>query len=314
MMGCIHAISLAWLILPNFSLELGWRVYIFASATTNSVVALGALFTPESVRYFCTIGEYDNATKMIENVLKTNGAGLMQGSLVREKKVALRGALTDLFISKYRLTTVVLTLNFVVFTVGYFGIVFISTHLFMNASLYLSEVITSMSEIPAIFIAFLLDKTGRKGMMVITLIINMMLSSIAVVLWYFDLGDIERKYLTVTIIFSSRCSSHVSSSALCAFITEYYPTAIRCSAFGFMRAIGRAGSFAAFCLWWDLDIVNGLTVIALLCVFSLPFQLFLEDTSNKQLCNLVDKTHGQKEVISLIKKPIIKKYVIVKNM
>jgi len=311
MMGCIHTVLLSWVILPHFTLELGWRVYIFASATTYSIVAFGAQFVPESVRYFCTIGDVDNATKVIENMLQTNGAGLMQGSLAREEKVAVRGAVTDLFDAKNRSTTIVLMHNYFVFGLVYFGVIFISEHLFLNASLYLSELIITMAEIPAIFIALLIDKTGRKGMMVITLITNFIFASIAAVLWYFDLGDTWLKYLTVAIIFSSRCSSHVYITALIAFINEYYPTAIRSSAYGFLKAIGRSGSIAGFCLWWDLDIVSGLTVIALLCLFSLPLQLFVEDTSNKQLCNSVEKAHGQKEIKSLTNEPNLKKYVII---
>jgi len=311
MMGCIHTVLLSWLILPNFSLDLGWRMYIFASATTSSIVALGTLFVPESVRYLCTIGEGDTATKVVEKMLQTNGAELMEGSLIREKKVAVRGALTDLFVDKYyRLTTIVLMLNYFVYGVVYFGVIFISEHLFMKKSLYLSELIVTTSELPAIPIAFLMDKTGRKGMMVITLIMNVIFASVAAVLWHFDMGDAQLKYPTVAITFCSRCSSHVFITALIAFINEYYPTAIRCSAYGFLKAIGRTGSLAGFCLWWDLDIVSGLSAIAILCLFSLPFQFLLEDTSNKQLSNSVNKAHGQEELNSLSKEYNIKTYVI----
>merc|ERR1719419_479472 len=146
-----------------------------------------------------------------------------------------------------------------------------------------------------------MNKTGRKGMMVITLIMNIIFASVADVLPYFDLEDTELKYLTVAIIFSSRCASHVFITTLCAFISEYYPTAIRSSAYGFMKAIGRTGCIAGYCLWLDLDAVSGLQVIALLSLFPLPLQFFLEDTSNKQLCNSVDKGHGHKRVISLSK-------------
>merc|ERR1712060_78875 len=97
-------------------------------------------------------------------------------------------------------------------------------------------------------------------------------------------------------------------TALVTYINEYYPTVIRSSAYGVLKAIGRTGSIAGFCLWWDLDVVKGLSFIAILCCFSLPFQIFLEDTTKKELYNSLDKAPS-KEVNPFSRVAIIKRYV-----
>jgi len=296
MLGGIWVVLLSWLILPNFDLQLGWRIFTFVSAISASVVALLALFIPESVRYLCTVGDFDNATKLIERFLKTNGAELMKGRLDRNKIVDKRGAFGDLFLSKYRLTTIAVMLNYFTFGVVYYGAIFISRDLFIHTSLYLCELIITKSELPAIPISCLIDKTGRKGMMVITMVINTICLSIAAFLWYRDKGYTWLTYLNVVLIFSSRCSSHVYVTALGTFITEYYPTAIRTTGFGFLRAIGRSGGIVGIFLWLDLDIVTGLTTMAILCLLSLPNHLLLEDTTNKAMSNAVDYGDSKKKV------------------
>jgi len=226
----------------------------------------------------------------------------MKGSLVRNEKVTVRGAFKDLFVTKYRFTTIALMVNYFMYGVVYYGAIFISEQLFINTSLYLCELIITTSEIPAIPIACLIDKTGRKGMMVITMVMNVICLSIAAVLWHLDLGDTSLTYLNVVLIFSSRCSSHVYVTALSAFITEYYPTAIRSSAFGFLKAIGRCGGIVGFFFWLDFDIVTGLVVIAILCLLSLPNHFVLEDTSNKDMSNAVDYVDSKDKVNSSVGK------------
>lgn len=294
--GGIYSVLLSWLTLPNFDLELGWRIYTWVSAGGASALALWALFIPESIRYLCTIGDFDNATKRIQTILETNGAEPMKGSLVMDKIVAVRGALKDLFVPKYRLTTIAIMQNYFTYGVVYYGAIFISEQVFINTSLYLCELIIAISELPSVPIGyFFIDKTGRKGMMIITMAINVICLSIAAVFRYFYQGNTWETYLNVVLIFSVRCSCHVYITALGAFICEYYPTAIRSSAHGFLRALGRCGAIVGILFWLDLDVVAGLAAMGIICLLSLLNHLVFEDTSNKDMSNAVEYVYKEKK-------------------
>merc|ERR1719204_1856347 len=170
--------------------------------------------------------------------------------------------------------------------------------------------ITTLSEVPSFPIGVLMDKTGRKLMMFITMSINIFCLSSAAFLWHFEIGKSYVTYLNVFFIFFARCSSLLNTNTVIVFLNEYYPTAVRATAYGFARAISRLGGIGATFIWLDLDIVSGLTVLVIFCALSFPSTMILKDTTKKQISNAVDYGDSRKTGISsLIKKQNKKKYV-----
>merc|ERR1719285_269953 len=171
--GSIFSVLLAWTILPNMDVDYGWRVYVGLSTLPSWSVLIGAMWIPESVRWYCTVGQFDEAEKLIQHILKVNGKGAIEGRrLERKETVTVRGKIMDIFVPKYQKTSILIILNMVTSVLCYYGIVFVSERLLDDSSLYFNEFITTLAELPAIGFAWLIDRTGRKWMLINTSIVN----------------------------------------------------------------------------------------------------------------------------------------------
>jgi len=287
--GSIFSALLAWITLPNIDEDTGWRYYVGLSTIPVWTVTICSYWIPESIRWHCTAGEFVEAERMIWQVLITNGKESIDGRLFRTEKITLRGQVKDLFVPKYKLTSILMIIIFMISFECYYGIAFVSERLFGNTSLYVCEFVTACSELPALGVALFIDKIGRKAILLYTWILNIIGFSLVAIFWLYSY-----EYLLVIVVFIVRLSSLVNSIAVIIYFTEYYPTAIRTTALGTAWAMSRFSVAACTFISEDVDIVTGnllfcaSSVIAFICTFFVP-----EDTTGKILTNNVDRADCQ---------------------
>merc|ERR1719334_1481262 len=128
--GSIFSVLFAWIILPQMDDDFGWRVYVGVATIPAWTLAIFSVFLPESIRWNCTVGEFDEAEKSIHKMLVANGKEPMEGRLVRSEIVTLRGRVRDMFVPKYRKASFLLIITFMLSMQCYYSIVFISERLF----------------------------------------------------------------------------------------------------------------------------------------------------------------------------------------
>jgi len=267
--------------------DTGWRYYVGLSTIPVWSVTICSFWIPESVRWHCTVGEFVEAEKKIQQILLTNGKNPMEGRLVRTEKVTLRGKVKDLFVPKYRMTSVLMIINFVITISCYYTIAFVSERLFVNTSLYVCEFVTACSELPALGIAWFIDSIGRKNTLLYTWIIDIFGFTLIAIFWLYNWDA----YILVALVFIVRLSTTVNNITTILYFTEYYPTAIRSTALGTAYALSRFSSSAGTFISEDVDLVTGnflygaFSVIGFVCAFLVP-----EDTTGKILTNSVDRT------------------------
>jgi len=286
--GGIYMVLVAWVTLTNFDEDTGWKVYILITCFPILIGVLCSLYIPESIRWLCTVGEYDKAEKQIQQIFKTNGMEPMKGQLERRKTITERGKLKDAFVPKYKITSTIMIMNFFVGAVSYYMIVMASERLFEDSSLYLFELVTTLGEIPAIPFGFLMDKIGRKRMMIITRSIPSTCLAMVAILWYYNSTSYQT-YMVI-LIFFARGTQILNFMSMKLFIIEYYPTAIRTTVFGFVYALTRFGGCTGMFIAEDLDIVTGLVIVSGISMLSVALVISIpEDTMNKEMTNSVDR-------------------------
>ena len=248
--GVLFTVCLAWITLE----KLNWRWLLIISSLPWIIILYFVYTLPKSVRWLYSKGRYDEAEELILNAAKTNGSihKFENKSLQRNNETLLMqihkqksGKWMDIFSRKYFRTSILCYISFTMFYFGYYGIAFISTRYFDDVSSdstnsYLKILITSFSEIPALFVAVLIvDRIGRKWTLIICSFIFggcmflMVISSIQ-----------DNEYAGVIIVFFARMAIAISFSVQTIYIIEYYPTSIRNRAVGLGTAIGRTGSMA----------------------------------------------------------------------
>jgi len=312
--GGLVNVLLAWLILPAFDEDEAWRYYVIASSFPAWISVLISYFVPESPRWYCTIGELDKAQDMVHSIFKMNRIDSIEGRLVKEnKKITVRGQVCDLFVPQYRWTTLILYINFLL--TMYYGIVLLSERLFEDYSLYLTELITTFSEIPAMALGWwTINKSGRK----MTIIYSMAVSSIGLVSVVFLWNDrTSETYIWIIIIlavFSVRGALCVHSITLKLYLSEYYPTAIRATAVSCGLGFAKLGSIIGTFISEDFSLVTSTGVITTLTGIGFFTSLMIsEDTTYRELTNDVDRT-GCEKADYIIKGSNNKEYVMVSSV
>jgi putative MFS transporter len=290
--GAIFSVLLAWSILPNMDTQYGWRVYVGLSVVPAWIVLIGSKWIPESVRWYCTIGEFDKAESLIQQILKENGKEPMRGRLVREEMVTIRGKISDMFVPKYYETSVLIILTFITTLFCYYSIVFVSERLFDDSSLYVCEFVTTLAELPAIVVARFMDRIGRKCMFTLTWTMNTIGFSIIAILWHYMSTANYIDIINAIVVFIVRLSVYLDLITIYLFASEYYPTAIRTTAVGFGFAMSRLGATVGTFVSEDTSVVLVNVILTLVAAVSCIFAFLIpEDTTGRILTNNVDRTY-----------------------
>ncbi|XP_020578396.1 LOW QUALITY PROTEIN: organic cation/carnitine transporter 7-like [Phalaenopsis equestris] len=103
-----------------------------------------------------------------------------------------------------------------------------------DENLYKDVFITSFAELPGLLLlAVMVDRFGRK----ITMIIMLFTAFVSLI----PLAFLHTEGLTTTLLFCTRLCITASSTCLCIYAPELYPTSLRSSGYGTASAMGRIG-------------------------------------------------------------------------
>jgi len=278
--------------LTNLDKDTGWRWYIGLSAIPVWLLVLSFAFIPESARYCSACGQEEEAEKLIRKMFTDNKKYYPKGILVvgTETK-ANRGKVKDLFVPAYRTTSVIMLTNFFSVTFCYYGICFISERLFKSGNLYRSIFLTTLSEMPGIFIAvFFLDWTGRKGMMKICWFVFGTLTLLTTLLPPTDSSSSLQRTFDVTFVFIGRCAISTLFFVLFIYFSEYYPTVIRTTALGFASSMGRIAGMITTFVAEDTEVVAAMLIYTIFGFFSFFLTVLLpQDTTGMEMRDQVDR-------------------------
>jgi len=299
--GGVLSVVLAWIIVPIYGETRGWRLYIFASSIPAWIAVLLSFWIPESPWYYTTIGEYAKAEKTLNMVLKSNKKEPMKGHLIHENEVIeIRGQIKDLFVPKYRRTSLVLGINLINSIASYYGIIFLSERLFADYSLYLCELLTTLSEIPGLlFGSFTMNRIGRKYMIIFTMFFATLFFLCIVLLWHYEYENPYAWVIIVIVVFMTRSATALHAISVKLYLSEYYPTAIRATAVGSGLFLCKFGAIGGTLVSEDLGVLAASIVFT--CVAAMGFGtslLIKEDTTFKILTNDVDRVPNDVRSVS----------------
>jgi len=227
--GALLSLLIPYFMLPNF----GWRTTFFVALLPLFLIPLIAIFLPESIRYLVEKGKLKEAK---ETLAKTIGSKKIKfkTKFLKEKKYSVK----DLFSSRYFKRTVLLFILWGSFVYTYHGIFLWLPTIYARqfnlkdiTSIWWTLVVT-LFQVPGYYSAsFLLDKIGRKKVLII----------------YLFVAGISSAFLSLTVnlkwvlLWSAMISffNLGAWSGLYAYTPELYPTEIRGTGSGAAASFGR---------------------------------------------------------------------------
>jgi putative MFS transporter len=247
--GALLSLLFPYLIIPSY----GWRAAFIVGLLPLIIIPLVYLYLPESIRYLMKRGRYSE----IEEILQSRNLISRDIKLESGEGRIVKYRVMDLFSSKYISRTFVLSVLWMALVYTYYA-VFIwlptiyATQFGMTIvkSLFWTIIIT-LFQVPGYYsAAFLLDRIGRKRVLVIYLVVSGLASLLLglyldpswVFLWsaaisFFNLG---------------------AWAGLYTYTPELYPTEIRGVGSGFAASMGRIAGIIAPTLTAYLYTLSGL--------------------------------------------------------
>jgi len=313
-LGGVLSVVLAWIIIPRYGENSGWRLYVYASSVPAWIAVLLSFWIPESPWYYATIGEYTKAEETLNMVLKSNKKEPMKGHLIHEnEEIQIRGRIKDLFVPKYRRTSLVLGINLINSIATYYGIIFLSERLFADYSLYLCELLTTLSEVPGLlFGSFTMNRIGRKYMIIFSMFFATIFFLSIVLLWHYEYANPYAWVIIVIVVFLTRSASALHAISVKLYLSEYYPTAIRATAVGTGLFLCKFGAIGGTLVSEDLDVLTASIVFTIVAAMGFATSLLIkEDTTMKKLTNEVDRADaGSPATASILSREDRASYVL----
>ena len=255
--GTFCATLAIFILLPH-----GWRWWLGVCSIPSiiffvfSVVFGNCLeWVPRSPHFDLISSNGINAEKTLRLIALCNKGELPEGRLVPEPPVA-RGRISDLCKPGFRLTSCLLTASWFFIGFSYYGTILLTTELIAAGSTckpdilgdrgnhtcevlertdYVNILITSVAELPALFVtALLIDKIGRKPI----LIIGNLSYGVIFLLLFNCMG----KTIMVIILFTLRFIVVSCFQSLYVYTPEFYPTKVRALSVGLGSMFCRMGT------------------------------------------------------------------------
>ena len=222
----------------------GIRWYPAFRVTAVFVILVLYCILPESPRWLIATGRYKEAKEIIEKAAQMNkvkiSPHLLQVPETRfEKKEehfqSLRAA--DLFKTPFvRKVTLVMFFNWIVVSLGYYGISMSSTNL--GGNIFFSFIFTALIEIPSyIFCVSIMDHWGRKPIFVFSLFLTGVTTIPAAFL-----GEGTGKTILSLV---GKFGASASFSIVYLYTAELFPTVVRSTAVGLCSMMASIGGISA---------------------------------------------------------------------
>jgi MFS family permease len=246
--GTVLEVGLAWMILPS----IGWRWLLFISAIPIVLGAALSKLIPESPRYLLVAGQPEKALSVFRRAADANKSTLPEGSLLKRPPSTNRGSIKAFFTRDMMRMLVPLFLVWFANAFLYYGLILFTSIAIasdgsgseqeasptdsscqLSNSMYLSILITTLSEVPGLLISvWLLDRVGRKK----TMAGGLSVTSVCFFLVLIPLGAVGKTF----VLSVGRAAIYGAFCVVYVYTPEVFPTTIR------SLGLGACSSFARF--------------------------------------------------------------------
>jgi len=276
--GELYIVGLAYLIRD-------WQMYQLAIGLPFFLFLVYMLKIPESVRWLRMQGRHQEARNVLSRVAEFNNVILPnypEDDIVEETEPV---GLTSIFLQPtLRLRFVIMALNWIVATLGYYGLGLSSVSL--SSDPFSSFALSATMEIPSyIFCLLCLDRFGRRGI----LAFSQILAGSTCILAALTPANLEMVRVVLTLI--GKFGASASFAIVFVFTAELFPTPIRNSAIGLCSTSARVGAiFTPFIV--SLSATNPLVlylVLGISCAVGGVAALWLPETAGLPLPDTIEQ-------------------------
>ncbi|XP_065682957.1 synaptic vesicle 2-related protein isoform X2 [Hydra vulgaris] len=285
--------------------SIGWRWYLGLLSIPVLLFLLAALFwMPESPRYLLISNRYEELFEMLQKMAKMNGKTLPPGSLAKVEYNVNQGKIFELFLPKWRWTTVNLMFIWFVLSFSYYGIALLSTEIFqtningcnphyisnftktvcvrLTNKDYVDFMWTCLAEFPGLIVAIFFTELCSRRMAIVTMLGGSAFS-------FLLLSICSSRTITLIILFGARGLCTGAFQIVYVYTPEVYPTNVRAVGLGFCSMLSKVGAVitpfvAQVLIWKSFFWVIGVYTSSLLFAAIFAFLLNIE-TKGKLLMN-----------------------------
>jgi len=230
-LGELYIVGLAYLIRD-------WRDYQLAIGLPFFLFILYLIKIPESVRWLLTKGRRDEAKSVLSNIARVNNVILpnVADDESTEETVEQVG-MSNIFLQPtLRLRFLIMALNWIVATLGYYGLGLSSASLGSDA--FSSFALSAAMEIPSyLFCVVFLDRCGRRGILSFSQILAGATCILAATLPF----PAHLDYLRTGLVLLGKFGASASFAVVFVFTAELFPTPVRNTAIGLCSTSARLG-------------------------------------------------------------------------
>uniref|UniRef100_A0AC35UG15 MFS domain-containing protein n=1 Tax=Rhabditophanes sp. KR3021 TaxID=114890 RepID=A0AC35UG15_9BILA len=279
-----------------------WRVLMFVSSAPSVLFALIIYFTiPESLHFLIHQKNNDGVAKWLETAQKVCNKKIDYDvcELIQESnkpfpknRVAEEDEISNISnVRSFILTHKVLIVQIVVFTLLlltdtliYYALSFFSTNL--SGNMYISYALSGLVEVPSYIVApYLLDRLGRKGLIIILHIV----AGLDLFVGVFIGPEHELAYLIIWLI-GKFCISCTFTSIF-VYGSEIFPTSIRSVTLGGCEVAAKIGGILApysklLSPAISISIFASLSILAAFSTFLLPETKVKKSPKNKLIAHI----------------------------
>jgi len=234
-LGELYIVGLAYLIRD-------WRDYQLAIGVPFFLFLIYLFKIPESVRWLLTKGKKEEAKHVLSEIGKFNSVILPNltdddtEGVEEEEEIESVGMSSILIHPTLRIRFFIMALNWIVATLGYYGLGLSSASLGSDA--FSSFALSATMEIPSyIFCILSLDRFGRKGILSFSQILA---GSTCILAATVPLPD-NLEYLRTGLALLGKFGASASFAVVFVFTAELFPTPVRNTAIGLCSTSARLG-------------------------------------------------------------------------
>eukprot|EP00090_Calanus_glacialis_P032653 TRINITY_DN5410_c0_g1_i1.p1 TRINITY_DN5410_c0_g1~~TRINITY_DN5410_c0_g1_i1.p1 ORF type:complete len:558 (-),score=101.16 TRINITY_DN5410_c0_g1_i1:160-1833(-) len=226
-----------------------WRIYQLVIGIPFFLFLLYLVKIPESIRWLLSKGRIAEAKRTVCEIAQFNGGEKLlwtedicgEEESIDENEPENLGICSLLSHSTLRMRILIMALNWVVATLGYYGLSLNSARLGDNA--FSSFALTATMEIPSyIFCMIFLDRFGRKPILAFSQILAGTTCILAAVL---PEEPLEIFYLRTALSLLGKFGASAAFAIVYVFTAELFPTPVRNSAVGLCSTFARIGGMLA---------------------------------------------------------------------
>jgi len=309
--GVLFVVVIAYFTLGNGEETENWRLFVTICIIPCWLsVVIGYFFVPESPRWLCSQGRYQETIEVLRHAAKTNGhdAQLLYPDGMRlVDKESEDSNFCELFGPRWRWTTLTLWGVWGFSAFGYYGTVMAITNIFdtegdsgagperRNNFDYSAIFESSSAELVGTTIAILsIDVFGRVPLMVVA---YAMAGMFVCALYVSAAYECDRSVL-IAFGFGARIAEMISTCVTWVSTAEILTTEVRTTGHSAANAVGRIGALSSpFLIQGDASMVKKGLIMLVIHAGTVIFASMLPETKGSRMGSTQDDAIGRNEAV-----------------